>query len=180
MLVVTTVTGTGWVDPDVALAIEQLYGGDTAMIAIQYSFLPSWISTLVDSEVAQEAGAELFNAVSQRWSQLPEQDRPKLVVFGQSLGSLGAEAAFAGRDDRTSVANMVGRTDGVLFTGPTNSNTIWQQLVGARNYAAPLCGSPSTRTARRCGSRIDPRSCSPPTSRGRSRGRGTSSTRRTR
>jgi uncharacterized membrane protein len=133
ILVVTTVTGTGWVDPDAARAVEMMYGGDTAMVAIQYSFLPSWISTLVDSDVAQAAGSELFNAVAQRWNELPADTRPKLVVFGQSLGSLGAEAAFVGHDVRSSVANMVARTNGVLYTGPTNSNRIWQQLVAARD-----------------------------------------------
>lgn len=133
ILVVTTVTGTGWVDPDAARAVEMMYGGDTAMVAIQYSFLPSWISFLVDADVAQAAGSELFNAVATRWEQLPENDRPKLVVFGQSLGSMGAEAAFVGHDVRSSVANMVARTDGLLFTGPTNSNRIWQQLIAARD-----------------------------------------------
>jgi uncharacterized membrane protein len=133
VLVITTVTGTGWVDPDAATAIEQLYAGDTAMVAMQYSFLPSWISTLVDADVAQEAGSELFNAVSAAWSTLPENDRPKLLVFGQSLGSMGAEAAFAGHDVRTSVANIVNRTDGALFTGPTNSNAMWRQLVAGRD-----------------------------------------------
>jgi uncharacterized membrane protein len=133
VLVITTVTGTGWVDPDAATAIEQLYAGDTAMVAIQYSFLPSWISTLVDADVAQEAGSELFNAVAARWSQLPAGARPKLLVFGQSLGSFGAEAAFAGNDARTSVANIVSRTEGALFTGPTNSNPMWRQIVAARD-----------------------------------------------
>ncbi len=133
VLVVTTVTGTGWVDPDAARAIEQLYAGNTAMVAIQYSFLPSWISTLVDADVAQAAGSELFNAVSAAWSALPENDRPKLLVFGQSLGSMGAEAAFAGNDVRTSVANIVNRTDGALFTGPTNSNAMWRQIVAGRD-----------------------------------------------
>lgn len=133
VLVVTTVTGTGWVDPDAATAIEQLYGGDTAMIAIQYSFLPSWISSLVDTDVAQEAGSELFNAVAAAWSQLPADDRPQLLVFGQSLGSMGAEAAFSGHDVRTSVANIVSRTEGALFTGPTNDNVMWRQLVAGRD-----------------------------------------------
>ena len=133
ILVVTTVTGTGWVDPDAARAVEMMYGGDTAMVAIQYSFLPSWISTLVDADVAQAAGSELFNAVAERWNELPADSRPKLVVFGLSLGSLGAEAAFVGHDVRSSVANMVSRTQGIFYVGPTNGNRIWQQLVGARD-----------------------------------------------
>ncbi len=149
VLIVTTVTGTGWVDPDAARAVEMLYGGDTAMVAIQYSFLPSWISFLVDTDVAQAAGSELFNAVSTRWNELPESSRPKLVVFGQSLGSMGAEAAFVGHDARSSVANMVARTDGLLFTGPTNSNRIWQQLVSGRD-----AGSTAWRPAYREGEHV--------------------------
>jgi uncharacterized membrane protein len=137
VLVVATVTGTGWVDPFAAEAVEQLWSGDTAIVGQQYSFLPSWISTLVDGEVAQEAGAVLFDAVYQRWVELPEASRPKLLVFGQSLGSFGAEAAFAGYDAQTSVANMVARTDGVRFTGPTNSNKIWRQITDDRDPGSP-------------------------------------------
>jgi uncharacterized membrane protein len=161
VLVVITVTGTGWVDPDAATAIEQLYAGDTAMVGIQYSFLPSWISTLVDAEVAQDAGSELFNAVAARWSQLPVDHRPKLLVFGQSLGSMGAEAAFAGRDVRTSVANIVQRTEGALFTGPTNSNAMWRQLVAARDAGSTAWlpvyrGGESVRFANRNAEIIEP------------------------
>jgi uncharacterized membrane protein len=35
VLVVTTVTGTGWVDPDAAAAVENLHSGGTAMVAMQ-------------------------------------------------------------------------------------------------------------------------------------------------
>ncbi len=138
VLVVATATGTGWIDPDAAVAIEQMWAGDTAIASIQYSFLPSWISTLVDGDVAQEAGAALFDAVHDRWVDLPDDDRPLLLVFGQSLGSFGGEAAFAGHDASTSIANMVARTDGVLFTGPTNSNVIWNQLTEDRDSGSPV------------------------------------------
>lgn len=137
VLVVTTVTGTGWVDPDAAEAVEMVNRGDTAMVAMQYSYLPSWISTLIDKGRATEAGAVLFNAVRERWAHLPSDRRPKLLVFGQSLGSYGAEAAFAGPDATTSVANMVARTDGVLYTGPTNDNVIWRQLQADRDAGSP-------------------------------------------
>lgn len=136
-LVVTTVTGTGWVDPDAATAIEQLYAGDTAMVGMQYSFLPSWISTLVDGQAAKDAGAALFAAVRARWLQLPEASRPKLLMFGQSLGSYGGEAAFTGHDARTSVDNFVRLTDGALLTGPTNNNAIWSQITAARSPGSP-------------------------------------------
>lgn len=138
VLVVTTVTGTGWVDPDAAVALEQLHAGDTAMVAMQYSYLPSWISRFVDEGKATEAGALLFNAVHARWSELPDGDRPRLVVFGLSLGSYGAEAAFAGPDAATSVANMVSRTDGVVLVGPTSDNVVYQQVVAERDAGSPV------------------------------------------
>lgn len=138
VLVVTTVTGTGWVDPDAAIAIEQLYAGDTAMVGLQYSYLPSWIATFVDDGKAAEAGAALFNAVHARWSELPAAQRPELIAYGVSLGSYGAEAAFAGPDAATSVANMVARTDGVLLAGPTADNPIYQQLVADRDAGSPV------------------------------------------
>jgi uncharacterized membrane protein len=138
VLVVATPSGTGWVDPLAAQAIEQLYGGDTAIVATQYSFLPSWISTLVDGDAAKHSGTALFDAVERRWATLPATSRPKLLVFGQSLGSLGAEAAFTGSDARSSVEALGDRTDGALFTGPTNDNVLWRQLVGGRDDGSPV------------------------------------------
>ncbi|MET0908316.1 MAG: alpha/beta-hydrolase N-terminal domain-containing protein, partial [Ilumatobacteraceae bacterium] len=43
ILAVVTVTGTGWIDPDASRALEVLHSGNTAMVGMQYSFLPSWI-----------------------------------------------------------------------------------------------------------------------------------------
>lgn len=137
ILCVTTTTGTGWVDPDAATALEQIHRGDTAIATIQYSFLPSWIAFLVDPHAAAPAGSVLFNAIYDHWIELPEDDRPQLVVFGESLGSYGAEAAFAGFDAATSIANLVARTEGAVFTGPTDSNLIWSKLTEEREEGSP-------------------------------------------
>ncbi len=58
--------------------------------------------------------------------------QPKLLVFGESLGSHAAEAAFAGFDSFTSMANLVARTEGALFAGPVASNPIWSTIVNER------------------------------------------------
>jgi uncharacterized membrane protein len=71
VLVVWVPTGTGWMIPKAAAALEQLHGGNTAIIAIQYSLLPSWLAAFVDAGLANEAGTILFNAVRARWSELP-------------------------------------------------------------------------------------------------------------
>nr|WP_305016934.1 alpha/beta-hydrolase N-terminal domain-containing protein [Mycobacterium tuberculosis] len=94
VVAVATSTGTGWINEAEASALEYMYNGDTAIVSMQYSFLPSWLSFLVDKENARHAGEALFEAVDKLIRQLPESQRPKLVVFGESLGSFGGEAPF--------------------------------------------------------------------------------------
>jgi uncharacterized membrane protein len=137
VLVVATSTGTGWIDPDAARAIELMHGGDTAIVSMQYSFLPSWISFITDLDRASEAGAELYQATYERWSELPEDDRPRLIAFGLSLGAYGADGAFTGTEADTSVANIVSRSDGALFVGTPYATSILRQLVDERDPGSP-------------------------------------------
>jgi uncharacterized membrane protein len=127
VVAVVTTTGTGWVNPDAPASLELMYGGDTATVATQYSYLPSWLSFLADRSRSEEAGRLLFDAVHARVEQLPEQDRPRLVVYGESLGSQGSEAAF------TTLADIRAQADGVLWVGPPNSNRLWHSLVERRD-----------------------------------------------
>jgi uncharacterized membrane protein len=127
VLVVITTTGTGWVNEHGVDPLEYMYHGDTAMVAMQYSYLPSWISFLVDKERARAAGRDLFDQVYGVWSRLPAGQRPKLLVFGESLGSFGAESAFSGVDD------IRNRVDGMLLVGPPNRNELWRQYVADRD-----------------------------------------------
>lgn len=133
-LVVVTTTGTGWVNSMAANAIEYMYGGDTAIVATQYSYLPSALSFLADRGKAAAAGRELFDAVYERTRTRAPEDRPKLLVYGESLGSQGSEAAFDG------LADLRAKVDGALWVGPPNSNRLWQQFVSRRDP-----GSPETR-----------------------------------
>jgi len=130
-LVVVTTTGTGWVDPASSEALEYELNGDTAMVAMQYSYLPSWLSFLVDQVKARDAGRALFDAVYGAWSKLPQDQRPRLYVFGESLGTFGGEAAFSG------LADITNRTDGVLWAGPPNFNELWRGLVADREPGSP-------------------------------------------
>jgi uncharacterized membrane protein len=105
---------------------------------MQYSYLPSWISTLLDKQKAQDAGNALYDAVWQRWKELPAEDRPQLVAFGLSLGAFGGESAFVGDDARSSVANLVERTQGALWVGSPNETQMWRQITGAREPGSPV------------------------------------------
>lgn len=131
ILVVAGTTGTGWVNPVASDSIEMIYNGNSAIAAIQYSFLPSWISFLVDGSAAKAAGDALINGVHERWSQLPEDQRPKLIVYGESLGSQSAEAAF------DNLPEMRSEIDGALFVGPPNSNKLWRSIVENRDAGSP-------------------------------------------
>jgi uncharacterized membrane protein len=130
-LVVVTTTGSGWVDPALVDSLEYLTGGDCATVAIQYSYLPSWISYLVDQSKAREAGRALFDVVYGAWSQLPPGHRPRLFVAGESLGSFGGEAAFSGEYD------LHNRTAGALFAGPPNFNTLFREFSDHRDAGSP-------------------------------------------
>lgn len=131
VLAVATTTGTGWVDPELADPLEYEYGGDTAIASLQYSFLPSWISFLVDQSRAENAGRVLFDTVYTYWATLPAGHRPRLVVFGESLGAFGGSAAFSGLADLTS------RTQGALFAGPPNATPLWRELTDQRAPGSP-------------------------------------------
>ena len=130
-LVVVTTTGSGWVDPALVDSLEYLSNGDCATVAIQYSYLPSWISYLVDQSKALAAGRALFDAVYGAWVKLPAGDRPKLYVAGESLGSFGGEAAFTGEND------LANRTSGALFVGPPNFNTLFRAFSDHREPGSP-------------------------------------------
>ena len=130
-LLVVTTTGSGWVDPALADTFEYLTGGNSAIVTIQYSYLPSWVSYLVDQSKARDAGRALFDAVYGTWSQLPQGQRPRLFAAGESLGSFGGEAAFSGE---YSLANL---TNGVLFTGPPNFNPLFREFTDNRDPGSP-------------------------------------------
>lgn len=131
VLVVATTTGTGYVDPAAAEAVEYMYNGDTATIGIQYSYLPSWISFLADQEKAKNAAHVLFDAVHEAWSALPEDERPLLLTTATSLGVFGSEAAFEGEQD------LLDQTDGVVWTGPPSFSPLHQQFVTGRDEGSP-------------------------------------------
>ncbi len=130
-LLVVTTTGSGWVDPALVDTFEYLTGGDCATVAIQYSYLPSWISYLVDQSKALAAGRALFDAAYGAWVKLPAGHHPRLFVAGESLGSFGGEAAFTGEND------LANRTSGALFAGPPNFNTLFRQFSDNRDAGSP-------------------------------------------
>lgn len=132
VLVIVPTTGTGWVDPVAARAIESIYNGDTALVAMQYSYLPSWISFLADRSTSVEAGRAMIEAVARRWSQWPAGSRPRLALYGESLGAMAGQGAFGYLPD---VAEK--GFSSVLWVGPPNASSLWQALTVRRDPGTP-------------------------------------------
>jgi uncharacterized membrane protein len=132
LLVIIPTTGTGWVNPVAARSIETMYNGDTALVGMQYSYLPSWISFLGDRDKSIESARLLIDTIHDRWLTLPADRRPKLVLYGESLGSYGGQGAFPWLPD---IARM--DFSAVLWVGPPHESSLWSGLVLRRDPGTP-------------------------------------------
>ncbi|MFZ3270237.1 MAG: alpha/beta-hydrolase family protein, partial [Mycobacterium sp.] len=95
---------------------------------LQYSYLPSWISFLADRQKSMDSGRMLINAVHDRWEQLPPDHRPKLVLYGESLGSMAGQAAFGWLPDIRRMGFHA-----VLWVGPPQESPLWRALIVRRD-----------------------------------------------
>lgn len=126
-LMVAPATGTGWVNPIAAQALELMFDGDTAIASAQYSDVPSAVQFVTDRDRVAEYGEELVTAIVDWWHLLPADHRPKLYIYGESLGTTAGESAFSG------IRDIASAVDGVLWMGPPNSNELWRDLVNRRD-----------------------------------------------
>ncbi|KUI06174.1 hypothetical protein AU188_02480 [Mycobacterium sp. IS-3022] len=132
LLVIIPTTGTGWINPVAARALEMMYNGDTALVGSQYSFLPSWISFLGDQQKSMVSGRMMIDAVQQRWEELPQDRRPKLVLYGESLGSMAGQGAFDWLPDISRMG-----FSSVLWVGPPNASPLWKAITERRDPGTP-------------------------------------------
>src|SRR5262249_28591725 len=86
VLIVVTPTGTGWVDPAAMDSVEYLHDGAVASVALQYSYLASWLYLLVEPGYGADVARALFKEIYEYWITLPKDSRPRLYLHGLSLG----------------------------------------------------------------------------------------------
>lgn len=132
LLIVATPTGTGWLDPGAVDTVEYLHGGDTAIVTMQYSYMPSWLTILVDPVRSRDSGTHLFDAIYDYWKKLPKDSRPKLFLHGLSLGALGSAASA---DLFTVFEDPI---QGGVWSGPPFPSTVWTRAVTYRNASSPM------------------------------------------
>jgi uncharacterized membrane protein len=85
-LLLISPTGTGWVDHTMIEAAEFFTRGDVASVCIQYGRYPSFLS-LQKVRQGRRQFRGLVWGVHQRLLGIPEDRRPTVLVFGESLGA---------------------------------------------------------------------------------------------
>ena len=131
VLVIITPTGTGWVDEQAIDPIEFLHGGDIASVGAQYSYLASWMSLLVEPGYGAEQARALFSEIYGHWRTLPKETRPRLYLFGLSLGALSSELS-------NELFEVLGDPyHGALWAGPPFPSRIWNWVTRGRNPGTP-------------------------------------------
>lgn len=131
-LIIATPTGTGWLDPSAMDTLEYLHGGDTATVAMQYSYLPSWLTLLVDPSAARRSASVLYDTVHQYWSKLPKENRPELYLFGLSLGALATETSV-------NVATIINNPiQGAVLAGAPFPSPLSPRLMQLRQSDSPV------------------------------------------
>lgn len=131
-LMIVTTTGTGWVEEWSVQPFEYLTGGDCAIVATQYSYVPSAIAFLREFDQPVTASKILFEAVMDEVNKLPEDERPAVYLQGVSLGAFGSESIF---EDEASLLENV---DGAVWAGTPNVTRLWQKLTRERNGGSPM------------------------------------------
>jgi uncharacterized membrane protein len=131
VLIVVMPTGTGWVDPAAMDTVEYLHDGNIASVAIQYSYLSSWLSLLVEPGYGGEAARALFTEVYRYWTTLPKESRPKLYLHGLSLGAMSSELSGE-------LFEVLGDPfQGALWSGPPFTSRIWRSVTDRRDAGSP-------------------------------------------
>jgi uncharacterized membrane protein len=131
VLIVVTPTGTGWVDPAAMDSVEYLHNGDIASVALQYSYLASWLSLIAEQGYGADASRALFKEIYGYWTKLPKNNRPRLYLYGLSLGAMNSELS-------TDLFEVLRDPfDGALWSGPPYSSRQWRSFTTGRNPGSP-------------------------------------------
>ncbi|MDO5728639.1 MAG: alpha/beta-hydrolase family protein [Actinomycetaceae bacterium] len=131
VLVLATTTGTGWLEEWSIQPVEYLTGGDCAIAAMQYTYVPSAIAFIREFDSPLVAGQALYDTVMKAINERPAEKRPAVYLTGVSLGSLGSQAPFANE------AQIIEGVDGAVWVGTPYSSPLWQTLTNNRHKGTP-------------------------------------------
>lgn len=130
-IAVMSAAGTGWINDFHTSGFEFVTRGDSAIVAMQYSYLPSAYAYLADHESPVASSRALVLAILREMQDMPENERPKLYVGGESLGAYGVSDTFE------SVGEFLDGTSGGVFTGVPGFARNHRAVTDAREEGSP-------------------------------------------
>ncbi len=130
-IAVMSAAGTGWINDFLTSGFEFIGRGDTAIVAMQYSYLPSAYSYLADRDSPVRSSRLLIEAIRGRLREMPESGRPMLYVAGESLGAYGVTDAF------DTVEEFLDGIAGGVFTGVPGFARSHTELTINRDPGSP-------------------------------------------
>ncbi|MDP4013963.1 MAG: alpha/beta-hydrolase family protein [Candidatus Nanopelagicales bacterium] len=118
--------GSGYANSVPVEALEYLSHGDCASVVIQYGVLPSLLSE-AELPVAAETFRRLVDQIIDRSGSAPK--RPRLLVYGESLGAQTAQKALQMEPTRVNEATAeVSGVDAALFAGTPGGPSLRDDL----------------------------------------------------
>ncbi len=126
LLMLISPTGTGYVNYVATAAAQYLTRGDIATVTLQYSKRPSPLS-LGKIADAKEQNRLLWLRILERVRLTAPPDRPRVVLFGESLGAHTSQAAFVGWGTLGPEALGIDRA---LWIGTPESSHWRQEIIG--------------------------------------------------
>lgn len=131
VLVLATPTGTGWMDPKAHFPLDVLTHGDVATVGVQYSYLASWLSLMTVPDYGQESARAVFLTFYDHWNKLPPQTRPRLYLFGLSLGAMNTDLS-------NDVYDFIDAPyQGAFYAGAPFTTRSWDILTTQRDKGSP-------------------------------------------
>jgi uncharacterized membrane protein len=128
LLMVISPTGTGYVNYVAVETAEYLTRGNMASVTMQYSLRPSPLSLDRVAE-GRHHFRMLVDAIHNALAERPREKRPRVVLFGESLGAWTSQDAFAHRG-----------TQGLLNAGVDRA--IWIGTPYMSKWKAEVLGAP--------------------------------------
>lgn len=132
VLVIAMPTGSGWLDPGGVDTLDYMTRGDVATVSVQYSYLPSPVSVVVDPAQGRAEAQALFDVVYRHWTALPRDARPRLYLYGLSLG------AFLSQETVPMLDLYADPIDGALWVGSPYLGEFWRMVQDRRRPDSPV------------------------------------------
>ncbi len=137
LIAVGSPTGVGYFNYSIAEALEYLTRGDCAIVVPQYALVPSALA-LTRTHDAVELTRMVLEGIAEELARRPEDDRPVVVLIGESLGANVALDLSIGPDGRADMRrlNDLGVRAGLYLGVPFRTHT-WKQWRTAAHEVDP-------------------------------------------